>query len=109
MTGMVETAIGLALGLLVGAAGAELVYRWHKRRDRSPTAARLTAEESYPIIHAWAQQETWFLENGYLNQVAQMEHMRLLCEEPGLTLEQNLARVAEAVREKYPSAFQTLH
>jgi len=35
--------------------------------------------------------------------------MRLMHDEPKLTLEQNLERVAASVKQKYPAAFQTLH
>ncbi len=60
-----------------------------------------------PEVQAWVSRNQWFLnpEFAYMNQYAQRAHMKLLREEPGLSLSQNLEKVTEITRKKFPEEF----
>lgn len=60
-----------------------------------------------PEVLAWIGRNQWFVnpEFAYMNQYAQRVHMHLLREEPGLSLQQNLDRVTDLTRRKFPEEF----
>lgn len=54
-------------------------------------------------VQDWGERNPWFRQDQALQQVATNMHVRLLQDEPGLTLGQNLARVSAAMHQMYPS------
>lgn len=107
---IIVTYVALIIGCMgLGYCGRWAVDAFKAHRARRISAARIAFDDAFPIIDEWAGRERWYLESPFLRRIAEIEHMRLLRDEPGLTIEQNLARVAANVREKYPAAFQTLH
>ena len=100
---------GIPIGFLVGFGGA-WAFAWVRAwRSKRGVAARMSFDQAFPIINEWTERNEWYLESIELNQAAQMEHMRLMRDEPKLTLEENLEKVAVRVKQRYPEAFQTLH
>lgn len=71
---------------------------------KEPEKAQVPAP---PEVSAWLARNQWFLnpEFAYLNQYAQKAHMKLLQAEPGLSLSQNLEKVTEQTRKKFPEEF----
>ncbi|HTD72097.1 MAG TPA: hypothetical protein VK652_01115 [Steroidobacteraceae bacterium] len=105
---IVTYALLVICSFLIGAFATELGMRWKGRRIKQLTPAQDRWGEVV-IVHEWAMHNKWYLENSFLNEMAQVEHMRLMRDEPNLTLQQNLAQVEAIVRKKYPGEFQTLH
>lgn len=98
---------------LVGAMGIAEIFTsaWKERRARRMSATRIPFERAFPIIDEWAKRpgNEWYWEFRDARRFAEDEFGRVVDDEPGLTVEQNLARVGEAVKAKYPGAFRTLH
>jgi hypothetical protein len=97
--------VAIIVGLTIGAAGR---WAFSKIRARLRSASVLS-DENFWLIHEWTHRNRWYHENSALRHFAVIEHGRLMQAEPKLTLEENLNKVARAVREKYPHEFQTLH
>jgi hypothetical protein len=69
------------------------------RRDQGlPPELRQTVE-------GWIAENNWFNVDQELNAVAQAHHMRLLREQPGLPLTENLAQTRKYVQQRYPERF----
>jgi hypothetical protein len=101
---------------IIGAMGVGYCVRWaidlwRERQARKTAAARLPFEQAFPIIDAWAKRpgNEWYWDCREARHFAESEFGRLVRDEPGLTVEQGLARVTNAVKARYPEAFQTLH
>lgn len=70
-------------------------------------------EPTGPTIHpdqmqtlqAWLGQNDWFHRDQEMNGVAQAQHMKLLREQPGLSLADNLAATRKYVQQRYPERF----
>lgn len=53
----------------------------------------------------WIAENPWFAKDKTLSNMARTEHNRLIDEEPGLSLAENLQRVSQKVMETYPDKF----
>lgn len=97
--------------LIIGYFAGWVHDRWRRRRARRIAASRISFDDAFPIIDEWAKRpgNEWYWKNTLLRNAAEIEHARLIEDEPGLTVEQNLQRVAMILRKRYPAAFQTLH
>lgn len=58
-----------------------------------------------PAVVQFIEENPWFNTDPVLHRVMEAEHMALLQEAPGLTLEENLTRAKEAVVARYPRKF----
>lgn len=56
-------------------------------------------------IDGWVAENPWFTADPELNALANAVHGKLLKDQPGLTIQQNLAKVRERVAEKFPEKF----
>lgn len=63
--------------------------------------------EPPPEVKDWVGRNQWFVnpELAFMNQYAQRIHMQLMKEEPGLSLRENLDKVTDRVRRKFPEEF----
>lgn len=96
-------------GLTIGYCWRWGIDLWRVRRERRIAATRISFGAAFPIVDEWAKRERWYLSSEFLRDAAEVEHRRLLRDEPELTVEQNLSRVAIAVKARYPGAFRMLH
>ncbi len=109
---IIATYIALIIGSMgLGYCGRWAISLWQARRDRRVAAARLSFEQAFPIIDEWAKRpgNEWYWDCREARHFAEDEFGRLVRDEPELTVEQGLARVGAAVKQRYPAAFQTLH
>src|SRR3990167_2510112 len=60
------------------------------------------SESVKQTLAAWVEENPWFNKDPELNAVANAYHVKLLDDVPGLTLAENLAKVRERVKEKFP-------
>ena len=100
---------------------AQYVRRETRREEQAEQMAQRAAPEAVqqpepqqppqapppPEVLAWLGRNQWFVnpEFAYMNQYAQRIHMQLLRDEPGMTLSQNLERVTDITRRKFPEEF----
>jgi len=104
--------VALIVGLLaIGYCGRWAIDLWRARQARRMSAARIPFEQAFPIIDAWAKKlgNEWYWNCREARHFAEDEFGRVMRDEPGLTVDQILARVDEAVKQKHPGTFQTLH
>lgn len=74
------------------------------REERRPPEKE--AEPEVPReVKDWVAANPWFASDETLGDLARVEHRRLLREEKGLSLTENLDRVAQKVMETYPDKF----
>lgn len=75
----------------------------------TPPAAQTQQEQPIPPpeVQAWVGRNQWFInpDFSYMNQYAQRAHMNLMRTEPGLSLQENLEKVTELTRRKFPEEF----
>lgn len=82
-----------------------------KQRDElnksAPDSEPATQTEDQRNAYAaeWAKKNEWFNSDFDLNEEAQKYHVFLNNSQPGLTIEENLEKVAEHVKQKYPEKF----
>ncbi len=58
-----------------------------------------------PAVEQFVNDNPWFNTDGVLHKAMEAEHMSLLQEAPGLSLEENLRQAKEAVMARYPRKF----
>jgi hypothetical protein len=104
------------VALIIGCMGLGYATRWgidlwKARRASRMSAARISFDDAFPIIDGWARRpgNEWYWDCRDARHFAEDEFGRLVRDEPGLTVNQTLSRVTNAVKQKYPEAFQTLH
>ena len=73
-----------------------------KPDPETPQSAATTVP---PEVAAWAQRNPWFHRDPALAREAEGVHMALLEEAPGMSLADNLDRVAETLKSRYPQKF----
>ena len=56
-------------------------------------------------VQDWVAENSWFTSDDEMNAVANRHHERLLKEQPGLSITENLAKVREYVARRYPEKF----
>ncbi len=56
-------------------------------------------------VQEWVAQNDWFNRDQEMNAVAQAHHMKLLREQPGMALTDNLAATRKYVQQRYPERF----
>lgn len=83
-----------------------------EKPEAKPNGAATPAETQSeipppPEVQAWVSRNQWFInpDFSYMNQYAQRMHMHLMRTEPGLSLQQNLDKVTELTRKKFPEEF----
>lgn len=81
----------------------ETVTPKHDPYQPEPLPPQVQAE-----VSVWTQQNPWFTADPVLNQYAQIVHMQLNREKPGMTLRENLEQVARDVRQRFPEKFGTV-
>lgn len=59
----------------------------------------------HPAVAQWISENDWYDSHVSMKALANAEHSRLLKEEPGLTIEQNLAKVRAEVVRRFPEHF----
>lgn len=115
----------LAIGVLLGLGGREIVSSWADmlramiadiRRIFAPKPAPVAQETKpvapitdaeFSIVHAWAQLNPWYSADTALNMEAQIIHMGLRKREPHLSLEANLAHVTAEMHRRHPEIVPT--
>lgn len=113
----------LAIGVLLGLGGREIVSSWTDmlramiadiRRIFAPKPAPVAEAKPAPItdaefsiVHAWAQLNPWYAADTALNMEAQIIHMGLKHREPHLTLQANLAEVTAEMHRRHPEIVPT--
>jgi hypothetical protein len=107
----IQTLLVLVGGAAFGYGAAVATALIVKARARRMSAARISFDQAFPIIDEWAKRSCneWYWNCREARHFAEDEFGRVMRDEPGLTVEQNLARVAAAVKQKYPAAFPTQH
>ena len=102
---------GIVGAMFIGYCGRWALDIFRTRRARRMSATRIPFDRAFPIIDEWAKRpgNEWYLARGDARRFAEDEFGRVVRDAPGLTVKQTLARVGEAVKQKYPAAFQTLH
>lgn len=73
-----------------------------KNGDDKPTALPKNVQET---IDAWLTDNTWFNSDPELNALANVHHQYLIKNQPGLTLAQNLDKVRDYVKKRFPDKF----
>ena len=76
----------------------------HEQVADPPNAGGLPPEQQ-TVVQGWVAQNPWFNADPELNMVAQGVHMRLRRDQPGLSLEANLAATRKEVAQRYPERF----
>lgn len=77
-----------------------------ERKAKATEPAKLPAE-AMRVIDTWkADNSDWYGKNRAMSLFAESEHARLVHELPGLSLEKNLEKVLEAVKEEFPHKFK---
>lgn len=85
-------------------AEAEL-YRREQEAAAVSTKETATANDVHPDVERWVQSNPWFLKDKALNMAAQGIHVELLEQEPGLSVKENLDRVKEELKSRFPEKF----
>ncbi len=73
--------------------------------DPAEQAKPTLPPEIKSTVDGWIAQNDWFNRDQELNAVAQQHHMRLLRDQPGLSLADNLAQTRKYVQQRYPERF----
>lgn len=78
----------------------------HVRQElQAPPPTQEMPAEARQTVEGWITQNEWFTRDQELNAVAQQHHMKLLREQPGLSLADNLAETKKYVQKRYPDRF----
>lgn len=83
----------------------EHVQRQLEAKPEQPAPRQDMPPEIRQTVEGWISQNDWFNRDQELNAVAQQQHMRLLREQPGLSLAENLAATKRYVQQRYPERF----
>ena len=76
------------------------------QQDFTPEPARQPAgQDAPPEIKEWTARNPWLVSDPVLNVYAQEVHTRLGQAQPGLSLAENLERVTEEVKRRFPEKF----
>ena len=78
--------------------------------DVAKEAAKDTApppqgQQPPPEVQEWSKKNEWFFRDRPLAMEAEALHVALLQEQPGLSLADNLERVTETIKQRYPQKF----
>jgi len=76
-----------------------------QKQVRGPDQPHQMPAEVQQAVTGWVAQNDWFNRDPELNAVAQQQHMKLLREQPGLSLQDNLAQTKKYVQQRYPERF----
>lgn len=71
----------------------------------APAAATPAAAPMPPAVKDWVAANEWFNRDSELTALATAHHGKLLSDMPGLTLQENLARVTDYVKKRFPDKF----
>lgn len=79
-----------------------------RQQQQQPAAQAAAVGVPPPEVQAWGRRNPWFQALPELKSVAESIHIRLLTEEPDLSLAENLERMTAEMREMYPDRVRSL-